>query len=692
DPDIRSISGPGGGLQIVQSGVDVSEPSNDLNDWRADGSATMVGTPGTQSAWLAWVRYEEGFLEYRGMEERLFQCEGVIDCPEGRYEARSVPNIQPNMDSTAIYVNQLTYTKGDGVAPVAGFTPTSISVPGINSEPKMAALPAGDLVTCVWVHDGQNDNLLDDNRGRNVHFASWDSSTSSWTPPVEVVDSALLDTMPGILKPEIVVRRRKSGDVDGLIAFTALPEGADPADAGLGGLRYLYLVRFNRLGDGSFQFGDPVRLRGACDEPIYTWEFSITFPLPDLVDPTDEIFRIGADYAVALNRRGVPGTLASSGDVLVSVLGRGQNEWTAPVCVSDGTRRISNLNASVAPDGSLRTLFLDGGAARTPRGFVAAIAGGVDPQPQGVQSIDTPLSHDLRVASCKLSQQFPGPGARVRGQVRVENSGFSSSGMDSKTSEVLAQVEIVYIPSHGRERVVQRRSLPLLHPGDSETIDFTIEMPLDPVELEARIVSNAGDFNPQNDAQRCDFGAPAPASVTCRAGCSQFKPRVIVEWDNPVAYEEILVYRDGLLVTSLPGAFERFVDNEPGDGARRYEIRGCVGASDSVRSDCTIEVPECPDVPPAEQFRRGDTNSDGDVNISDPTSTLSYLFGRGSIPLCRDAADANDSGAIDISDAVFTLNWLFLGGALPPAPGPFECGADPSDDDATCEVVPESCS
>lgn len=83
-------------------------------------------------------------------------------------------------------------------------------------------------------------------------------------------------------------------------------------------------------------------------------------------------------------------------------------------------------------------------------------------------------------------------------------------------------------------------------------------------------------------------------------------------------------------------------------------------------------------------FRRGDTNADGTVDIADPIGVLGVLFlGRGRIA-CADAADANDDGTLDITDAVTTLDFLFRGGPGIPDPGPRACGADPTPDDLGC--------
>jgi hypothetical protein len=83
-------------------------------------------------------------------------------------------------------------------------------------------------------------------------------------------------------------------------------------------------------------------------------------------------------------------------------------------------------------------------------------------------------------------------------------------------------------------------------------------------------------------------------------------------------------------------------------------------------------------------FRRGDADGDQIVGLTDALATLEHLLGGAALP-CDDAADSDDSGVLDLTDAVHTLNHLFLGGQAPPAPGPDECGADPTEaDDLSC--------
>jgi hypothetical protein len=88
--------------------------------------------------------------------------------------------------------------------------------------------------------------------------------------------------------------------------------------------------------------------------------------------------------------------------------------------------------------------------------------------------------------------------------------------------------------------------------------------------------------------------------------------------------------------------------------------------------------------PLLKQFRRGDTNADGKVDMADAVSTFEFLFAGAEDPLCLDAADSNDDGRIDISDGINTLNWLFKGGAPIPEPGPESCGPDSKTDAIEC--------
>lgn len=85
------------------------------------------------------------------------------------------------------------------------------------------------------------------------------------------------------------------------------------------------------------------------------------------------------------------------------------------------------------------------------------------------------------------------------------------------------------------------------------------------------------------------------------------------------------------------------------------------------------------------QFRRGDSNLDGTLDISDGIFTLRYIFLGEPSAGCDDASDVDDDGSLGITDCVFGMRFLFLDGAPPPPP--FEgCGLDPTEDPIRCEV------
>jgi len=78
------------------------------------------------------------------------------------------------------------------------------------------------------------------------------------------------------------------------------------------------------------------------------------------------------------------------------------------------------------------------------------------------------------------------------------------------------------------------------------------------------------------------------------------------------------------------------------------------------------------------QFRRGDSNGDGTVDLSDGLAILDLLFLGIHRVTCLSAADTDSSEILDLSDPVFLFSHLFLGGPTPTNPGPEVCGVDRS--------------
>jgi hypothetical protein len=79
-------------------------------------------------------------------------------------------------------------------------------------------------------------------------------------------------------------------------------------------------------------------------------------------------------------------------------------------------------------------------------------------------------------------------------------------------------------------------------------------------------------------------------------------------------------------------------------------------------------------------FRRGDVDGSGMVDITDPIKNLEFLFLGTFTPACLDAADTDDSGSIDVSDPLLNMNFQQTGGVSIPLPGTLNCGSDPTHD------------
>ncbi len=77
-------------------------------------------------------------------------------------------------------------------------------------------------------------------------------------------------------------------------------------------------------------------------------------------------------------------------------------------------------------------------------------------------------------------------------------------------------------------------------------------------------------------------------------------------------------------------------------------------------------------------FKRGDTDGDGEILITDAIRILNYLFLGGALISCLEAANFDNSESVDISDGIHVLNYLFRGGPPPVPPGspPAACGLD----------------
>lgn len=95
------------------------------------------------------------------------------------------------------------------------------------------------------------------------------------------------------------------------------------------------------------------------------------------------------------------------------------------------------------------------------------------------------------------------------------------------------------------------------------------------------------------------------------------------------------------------------------------------------------------------KFKRGDTDGNSQLEVTDIIRQLAFQFLGEAEPPCLDAIDFDDNGSLDITDSIANLTHQFLGGPPPPDPGKEACGKDPTPDsvkggDLGCSSYPQS--
>ena len=635
------------------------------------GPKAVAGDLNTGEALVAWVRYEtpdflveDGLVTIYEKTKPSEICGVPLSC---EWCPTQVENFRPQMEKTAIYARNATINGPIGQR-------MKLSPPGdsINIEPTIDFSPSSGLVAyCLWVHDPSHTDLLESNLGRSFLYATYDHSTDTWGPPQDAWGPEINpDDYPALLPPNIAL----SSDDDGILAFTAVAADSPIRDTGLGSGRFVYI---SRLIDGVFQ--TPELIHGACDLIQYgEWPVVGRLYVDEtlLVDQTPWFLR-QPDWVMTFHGRGPLGIDSGSGDVMAVAIGL--DTITAPVCLTDDADIHSNVTATVV-GGMIQNVNLNGSSAIPEQEFNLGQGGGAGLTPRGYDFQSSPLLPDLSILDCRFSETFPHAGSFVTATVTVDNLGLAYSALDAN-KESASGVRVVYIEEDGSERMAATAELPEIPPVGQVKVALELEMPLDPVRVGAELDPNPVDSNAGNNSRECLFGAPCPREVSCEkiplGGKEQ--PGVLLRWTNTGLYDEVLIYRNDLMIAALPGGCTRFVEQycEPGDLV--YAVRGRIGASKSIRVLCDVRIS-------GPSFQRGNANADANVDLSDGVSILDWLFLGEERPSCVDAADANDSGSVDLSDAVVVFDFLFLGGPAPPAPGPFVCEVDPMEGTLDCEA------
>ncbi|MEM7262399.1 MAG: LamG-like jellyroll fold domain-containing protein [Planctomycetota bacterium] len=167
-----------------------------------------------------------------------------------------------------------------------------------------------------------------------------------------------------------------------------------------------------------------------------------------------------------------------------------------------------------------------------------------------------------------------------------------------------------------------------------------------------------------------------PADV---AGCEGDAVELTVEAEGEgLSYEW---RKGGVAVRGATGSTLSLTISEKTLGSYDVLVSSACGSVVSAPAAVAID-PAC-----AGEFRRGDVNGDGRLDVADVVTVLGLVALRSLPSACADAADFDDDGEVDQADGVALAMHYFLGGPPPVAPYP-ACGVDPSTDTLGCKSPP----
>ena len=214
-------------------------------------------------------------------------------------------------------------------------------------------------------------------------------------------------------------------------------------------------------------------------------------------------------------------------------------------------------------------------------------------------------------------------------------------------------------------------------PGDATTTQATLGGPGSGVVCVTATASGV------NSAAVCTDlvapGVPTTGPSNVQAVVDPLDYSVTVSWTANTQHETFDVLFNGSTAAVLAGDQTSVTLPLEFPGTFTVCVSGTNICSDTVPAACAEGV-----APPL--FERGDTNSNGGLDIADVAKALTFIFAGGTAN-CLDAYDANDDGHIDISDPIQVVLYLFANGAGPAGPIG-SCGADLTEDTLSCESFP----
>ena len=118
---------------------------------------------------------------------------------------------------------------------------------------------------------------------------------------------------------------------------------------------------------------------------------------------------------------------------------------------------------------------------------------------------------------------------------------------------------------------------------------------------------------------------------------------------------------DGVTITIQQRDVVGLYEGERGPALSEIEVNGLVASASEIATAT---------------FRRGDSNCDGSLNVTDAIVILGHLFTNSDDLCCEMSADTNGDNTLNLTDTVYFLSYLFRSGGQIASPGT-DCGTVP---------------
>lgn len=281
------------------------------------------------------------------------------------------------------------------------------------------------------------------------------------------------------------------------------------------------------------------------------------------------------------------------------------------------------------------------------------------------------------VARWMPADPLPGDPREIRNSALLPGGDVVPLAASESTIDVAGCAEVLLVPRAAPGPIPVRRDTPI-------TIDITINVPserhLRPTGLELAL---AHDPALRLDLVEVSPGASALAAPDGSASIEITETGLVAALRAAAGKSlgpgsHVIFTATYSFQAKVSGGSRVFTRIEPPPGG----VRGGATLEPGAAAPCAIPENQIELIVEPDGWVRGDTNSDGIVDISDAITSLRRLFLGGEV-LCTRAMETNLDGQVDLTDSVFLLLHLFSGGTPLAQPFP-QCGA--AEEELPCEV------